>query len=103
MPYITKSDQLSFQEFLNELHKTKIANAGQLNFLLTTVALKYMLDNSASGMNKSPILRYEQMNSVVGALDSAKEEFRRRVMNPYEEQKAFEASSQNADPYEVLS
>lgn len=102
MPYIAKNDQLDYDRLLTEIHSTKIDTAGKLNFLLTSLALKYMLDMSPNA-NARPIeMRYEQMNAVVGAFDNAKDEFKRRLLNPYEEQKAFEASQHNCDPYEVL-
>ena len=40
-------------------------------------------------------LRYEHLNAVVGALDSCKAEFQRRVVAPYEDKKAGE----NGDVY----
>jgi len=102
MPYIAKTEQQGFENLLKEIHSHKITTAGQLNFLLTVVALKYMLDNSDK-VNGVPHLRYEQMNAVVGAFDNAKDEFQRRVQHPYETQKAFEAAQQNADPFDVLN
>lgn len=64
----------------------RIDNCGDLNYLFTTLAIKYMEDHGLS---------YQTCNDIVGALDNAKDEFRRRIQHPYEELKIKE----NTDVY----
>jgi hypothetical protein len=93
MPYIDKNSQEAFAPLADAINQTTIVSPGELNYLVTLLAIKYMQING---------LRYAYMNDVVGALDSAKEEFRRRVMAPYEQQKAFERDQEGLDPYSVI-
>ncbi len=81
MPYL-KRDKKDY--LLDNMYPL---NAGELNFLITTLARRYW---SKSMRN------YEALNTVVGALESAKLEFYRRVCSPYEDKKIKE----NGDVYE---
>lgn len=87
MPYISKQDQDKFTGLLREIDSQTIGSAGELNFLVTTLMLRYMATRAH---------RYENLNAAVGAVESAKAEFQRRVVAPYEEEKASECSR---DPY----
>ena len=60
---------------------------GVLNFQLTQVVLAYLKKNGLS---------YDTCNDIVGALDNCKDEFRRLVQHPYEDQKR----EANGDVYE---
>lgn len=94
MPYIAKTDQERFTALTDVIAVQEINSAGELNFLLTTLIIRYMEVHGT---------RYQFMNDVVGALDGAKAEFQRRVVNPYEYQKAFDVSLEDADPYSSLT
>lgn len=72
MPYISQAQR----KHLNSGGSPD--NAGALNYLVTCLIHRYLDDNGAS---------YRQMNDIIGALESAKREFQRRVMDPYEETK----------------
>lgn len=78
MPYISKNQRAYFEAVLASLDRTVITGSGELNYLLTEIIQAYMRSNSKS---------YAVMNDVVGALDCCKEEFRRRIVNPYEDYK----------------
>lgn len=80
MPYVTQDrrDRL-MSGFPGE-------NAGELNFKITVLINNYCRHKG---------LKYQTMNDVVGALDSAKAEFQRRVVAPYEDLKI----QQNGDVY----
>lgn len=91
MPYISVELQNSFAPIALAVKETPPKNSGELNYVLTTVILAYLGDKG---------IRYATMNDIVGALDSAKAEFQRRVVNPYEAQKAYDVASQNGDPYD---
>ena len=60
-------------------------NAGELNYTLTSIILKY-LDNNPN---------YQKFNDVVGVLECAKLELYRRMVSVYEDQKIKE----NGDVY----
>jgi len=61
-------------------------NSGELNYMITKLIIQYL-------QNKD--LNYQTCNDIVGALDNAKDEFKRRVQNNYEEDKIKE----NGDVY----
>jgi hypothetical protein len=62
------------------------ANPGELNFQLSVIVRLYMAAH---------VLNYQTINDIIGALESAKAEFQRRVVAPYEDQKLKE----NGDVY----
>jgi hypothetical protein len=78
MPYIDKRrrDLIVFPE-----------NCGELNYMITELVVVYLRHNGLS---------YQTCNDIVGALDNAKDEFRRRVQHKYEDKKIKE----NGDVYE---
>jgi hypothetical protein len=84
MPYIKQVDRV---ELLNFPDRT-IANAGELNFLITCLLTAYLRANGE---------RYQTYNDCVGALEGAKMELYRQVIAPYEDTKLKE----NGDVYHV--
>ena len=52
--------------------------SGELNYLFTRLALRYMEQRGLS---------YQTINDIVGALEGAKMEFYRRIAIPYEQSK----------------
>lgn len=90
MPYISEKDQASFSELTAEIDSADIQTAGELNFLVTKLMVRYLEVNG---------VRYQHMNDIVGAVEGAKAEFQRRVVGPYEKQKAFETEQIGCDPY----
>lgn len=93
MPYISPDNQNQFAALIKEIASADIKTAGELNFLFTKLAIQYIAQNGT---------RYQYMNDVMGALEGAKTEFYRRVVAPYENQKAYEVGQHNADPYEAI-
>jgi hypothetical protein len=82
MPYLPKEKKKEIEtdghiDILSE----KIDCAGDINYVITRLIQNYV---------KKKGLRYENLNSVVGALESCKLEFYRRVVSPYENLKAKE-------------
>jgi hypothetical protein len=92
MPYVNKATQLEYSAIVSALKDYPATSEGSLNYIITEAILAYYSRTKQ---------KYADMNGVIGALDCAKEEFRRRIVNPYEIQKAFEANMNGADPYEV--
>jgi hypothetical protein len=88
MPYILPEDRLKLKPATDALAAAidGKTTAGDLNYMISLMAKAYI---DAKG------LRYEHLNAVVGALDSCKAEFQRRVVAPYEDQKVEE----NGDVY----
>ena len=81
MPYI---DPERRKYFVNDIQI--IQSPGELNYILTLIIDEYMRKHDLS---------YQTINDIVGALDSCKLEFYRRVAVPYEEKKLKE----NGDVY----
>lgn len=81
MPYIDKEARLELDTLMRD-PKT----AGELNYLITDICKYYF---KTCGSN------YQTINDIVGALESAKLEFYRRVVSPYEDIKI----KQNGDVY----
>ncbi|MEO8935323.1 MAG: hypothetical protein ABI277_15335 [Burkholderiaceae bacterium] len=88
MPYILADDRRKLKPATDAIAAVidETTTAGDLNFMISLMAKAYM---DAKG------LRYEHLNAVVGALDSCKAEFQRRVVAPYEDRKITE----NGDVY----
>ena len=88
MPYILPADRQKLKPATDAIVAAVDGGttAGDLNYLISVMAKAYI---DAKG------LRYEHLNAVVGALDSCKAEFQRRVVAPYEDTKIAE----NGDVY----
>ena len=87
MPYITQEDRLMKTPILGDLGDwEKAETAGELNYQITCLINLYMEDK---------VKNYACFNAVVGALESCKLEFYRRVVAPYENTKIEE----NGDVY----
>ena len=72
MPYLNEEDRFKLDELsMYPVPKT----AGELNYLLTKMVLLYL--------GKNP--NYERYNAAVGALESCKLEYYRRMVAPYED------------------
>lgn len=88
MPYILPDDREKLKAATDAIASVidETTSAGDLNYMISLMARAYI---DAKG------LRYEHLNAVVGALDSCKAEFQRRVVAPYEDKKIGE----NGDVY----
>lgn len=76
MPYIS-------QEKRREVVEHGPQTAGDLNFALTVIISDY----AAQAADRCGGLSYQILNDVIGALESAKAEFQRRIVAPYEDSK----------------
>lgn len=63
-----------------------IQTAGNLNFLITNLLRRYWINSPQN---------YQAINDIIGAVEGAKAEFTRRIVNPYEDTKIKE----NGDVY----
>ena len=86
MPYIKKPDRERLDPKIQELAQTinPDQRAGELNYSIT----KLLLALKGAG-------KYKDYNELIGALESAKLEFYRRQVRPYEDEKVRE----NGDVY----
>lgn len=80
MPYVDKEARERL------LGGTRPQSVGELNYIITETILDYLPAKPS----------YADYNGVVGVLESAKLEFYRRAVAPYENQKAFD----NGDVYQ---
>jgi len=71
MPYVKSAIKFELTERYAE-------NPGELNYLLTQLLLNYIEKQG---------LKYQTINDIMGALESCKNEFYRRVAVEYEENK----------------
>jgi hypothetical protein len=85
MPYIKQEDRDRLYYVINR--NEEIRTPGELNYLITRLCLKYREDKG--------VMDYETLNSIVGVLECAKQEFYRRMVSPYEDKKIRE----NGDVY----
>jgi len=81
MPYIKQSDRDDLGEIVKAINKFAPENAGQLNYLFTVMARRYLLER---GKN------YQHINDIVGALEGCKLEMYRTIVGSYEDQKILE-------------
>jgi hypothetical protein len=81
MPYIKQSDRACLDQHIKALAETinPDQRAGELNYSIT----KLLLALKGEG-------RYKDYNELIGALESAKLEFYRRQVGPYEDVKVKE-------------
>ena len=81
MPYIKPDTRLQFENVLNLLddHCDNLS-PGDLNFFISTIIWKAFEKNTS----------YTKANELVGVLECVKQEFYRRQVVPYEEEKIRE-------------
>ena len=85
MPYIEQEQRRKFDKLILRLSEN-IETAGELNYVLTKICHNAVY----------PIMgffSYQDLNRVIGVLESAKQEFYRTVVAPYEDQKRKENGS----------
>lgn len=87
MPYIAQKRRGELAQVPN--YNTP-ETAGELNYMLSLLVIQYMNQHGLS---------YKIINDIVGALESAKQEFYRRVAVPYEDLKRKE----NGDVYPEIT
>ena len=84
MPYIPQRSRDSIIDATGKVDPTAIETVGELNFAIT-----YLMNTFCKGDS------YTAFNEVMGVVESAKLEFYRRRVAPYEDRK----SSENGDVY----
>ena len=90
MPYLKLQHKGVAKKLLDEASSI-LMSPGMLNYLLTSVCLTYLQKKGEEKGSPS----YSDFSEVIGALESAKLEFYRRAVVPYEDEKI----KQNGDVY----
>lgn len=88
MPYILPVERSQYDDWIDNLADTlnllaKEMKAGNLNYIVSTL------------IDKMRAKRYNDMNSIIGALECVKLEYYRRIVVPHENKKIKE----NGDVY----
>ena len=86
MPYIKKQRRKDLWE---EGIVGEPGNAGELNYLITSVILDY-LHNKRVLTDKKMFNNYTDYNEVMGVLECCKQELYRKVISKYEDKKERE-------------
>lgn len=74
MPYIAQRDRANIDRWLGLLRPKTV---GELNYVITRILLAFLPKNPS----------YSDFNGIMGVLESAKIEFYRRAVAPYEDNK----------------
>lgn len=75
MPYLRESQRKYAAEY-------GATSPGSLNYLISRMAFDYFQEHTQRN--------YDAMNAVIGAIECAKQEFYRRVVVPYENDKCLD-------------
>ena len=75
MPYVKESRRATLGNY------DPPRNPGDLNYLFTLEIIRYLKQNGLS---------YQTCNDITGACTNARDEFKRRVQDPYEDKKISE-------------
>lgn len=79
MPYVKQETRKTIDEVLRPVHE-RLYNEGDLNYAVTQLCLKYLRGTRT----------YVGYNAVIGVLECAKQEFYRRAVAKYEDEKRGE-------------
>ena len=102
MPYITKErakeiysleTRVENSENIITLLGNRIDNPGELNYVITSLLVEYVLKHSP--------INYALLSVTAAQAMHAGKEFERRVLNLYEDEKIKDVYN-NVDPYELL-
>lgn len=81
MPYIKTEKREQFNKPIEEL-VCGVRTTGELNYIITRLFHRFI-------QNQHTIC-YDLLNSMIGVLESVKQEFYRMVVAPYEDKKRFD-------------
>ncbi len=89
MPYIDDENKRETLSSMSVVANEKINSDGELNYFLCRLLSEYLLEEG---------IRYDNMKRIMGVLDNVKDEFYRRVISVYEDEKC----EQNGDVFNDL-
>jgi hypothetical protein len=89
MPYIRQAQRNRLENILHLFMQNMPSDAGELNYVISRICDIYI---QVKGKN------YANLNEVMGVMECAKNEYYRRVVAPYENEKI----NSNGDVYGVM-
>ena len=87
MPYITKQEKDELKPLLDQI---KLSGPGQLAYAVSILMINLLRHSSPH------MLTFLVLNATIGAVERALDEFKRRILDPYEQQKIRD----NGDVYQ---
>ena len=78
MPYITKQEKTELKPLLDQV---SISTPGSLTYAVSILMMSYLKPTVNNPLS------FTSLNSVIGAVERALDEFKRRILDPYEQQK----------------
>ena len=87
MPYINPEERDKLDELITELGLKLSDDEGKLNYAITKLCIIFL--------SKYGLIKYRRLNTIIGVLECAKQEFYRRIVGVYEDVKIKE----NGDVY----
>lgn len=78
MPYIKLAARNRFENLLHQVVQTMPSDAGELNYFISRIIDTYI---QIKGKN------YANLNEVIGVLECVKQEYYRRIVSVYEDEK----------------
>ena len=78
MPYLKERDRKQLLDIIVQLVMTNLSSPGELNYLFTEIAKRYLVCKKES---------YQTYNDIMGALECAQFELYRRKIASYEDEK----------------
>lgn len=78
MPYIKLAAKNRFENLLHQVVQTMPSDAGELNYLISRIVDTYIQVKSKN---------YANLNEVIGVLECVKQEYYRRIISVYEDEK----------------
>ena len=86
MPYIKSKERIRLDTALDKVH---LNVPGELNYAINKLCIEYLQDREMS---------YITLNDIIGAIELAKLEFMRRIVEKYEDHKIKE----NGDIFQAI-
>ncbi|KKK89467.1 hypothetical protein LCGC14_2732800 [marine sediment metagenome] len=78
MPYIEKQRKAELKPLLDKIN---LAGSGELTYAVSILMMNFLKRTSPH------LLTFSILNSCIGAVERATDEFKRRILDPYEQQK----------------
>jgi uncharacterized protein DUF6899 len=83
MPYLTQDDRLKFNRLLIELGE-QLQTSGELNYCIARLTMEFLKKI------RGPQVTYHDLSRIHGVLQDVANEYYRKVMAPYEDNKEKE-------------
>ncbi len=78
MPYIEKQRKAELKPLLDKIY---LSGSGEITYAVSILMMNFLKHNSPH------LLTFSVLNTCIGAVERALDEFKRRILDPYEQQK----------------